>query len=539
MKKSILLILFLVASLFRFWQLTKYPVSLSMDEVAIGYNAYSILHTSKDEWGETLPLAFRSAGDYKPPVNVYLTVPSVAIFGLTEFATRLPSALLGSLSIVFLVLLLLKLKVNPKAAYLTGFWLCVLPWHIHFSRASFEAITALFFLITGTYFFISWVEKKKQLFLLLSIISFSLSVWAYHAERVFVPIFVLGLIFLYRRQIKFKKIKNQLPLAIIVLAIFAIPFIKLTFFTPAIITRASATSILKEVGLNNSLHHGSYLNIQDFIFNNDTYIVFRHWLGKYLNYFDFGFIFSNGMKFTKPGYPDLGLLYLVDIPIFILGIWFLLKNKNSLFKKLVLFWFLLGPFPASFAMNEQHSLRSLIWLPAFAFIIASGFEQILKFKRKKIFLITYYIALSINIIYFIFIYTSQFPKDFSEYWQYGYKEIAQYSCVNKDKYDEIIISDTFGSDGPLNTGLPYLYILFYCQSDPKSFYQTKTINKFNFHQISWRTDSLKPNRLIITSPWDVLDSKISEDQIIKKINFLNQKTGFLFITTNKTDVIKE
>ena len=175
MKKNILLILFLVAALFRFWQLTKYPISLSMDEVAIGYNAYSILHTGKDEWGETLPLAFRSAGDYKAPVNIYLTVPFVAIFGLTEFATRLPSALLGSLSVIFLVLLLIKLKIVPQAAYLTGFWLCVLPWHIHFSRASFEAVTALFFLITGTYFFISWIEKKKQLLLIFSIISFSLS----------------------------------------------------------------------------------------------------------------------------------------------------------------------------------------------------------------------------------------------------------------------------------------------------------------------------------------------------------------------------
>jgi 4-amino-4-deoxy-L-arabinose transferase-like glycosyltransferase len=535
-KKHFLLILFLIGALFRFWQLASYPVSLSMDETAIGYNAYSILKTGKDEWGKTLPLAFQSAGDYKPPVNVYLTVPSVAIFGLNEFSVRLPSALFGSLTIIFLVLLLIKLKINPKAAYLTGLWLCLSPWHIHYSRASFEAITALFFLITGTYFFISWIEKHKIWQIISFIVCFSLAVWSYHAERLFVPIFVIGLVLFYRHQINFLKIKKQLLIGLVILSIFAIPFLKLTFFTPAVQTRAVSTSIFRETTLNNALHHGHYSNVQDFILNNDVYIVFHHWLGKYLNYFNFEFLFWDGMQFTKPGYPDVGLLYLVDLPIFLLGVWFLVKNKNHLLQKITLFWFLLGPLPASFTMNEQHSLRALVWLPAFAFIIASGFEQILKLKAKKIILIIYFVLLSINVLYFIDIYKYQFPKHFSEYWQYGYKEIAQYACQNKDKYNEIIISETFGSDGPLNTGLPYLYILFYCPSDPQKFMQTRAIDKISFHRITWRVDSSKPNTLLIAAPWDFLDAKIPEDQIIKKINFLNDKTGFLFVTTNKTNV---
>lgn len=534
-KKHFLLILFSIGVLFRFYQLAKYPVSLSMDETAIAYNAYSILKTGKDEWGKSFPLAFQSAGDYKPPVNIYLTVPFIAIFGLNEFSTRLPSAIFGSLTIIFLVLLLIKLKINSKAAYLAGLWLSILPWHVHFSRGSFEAITALFFLISGTYFFISWIQNSKLWQLISFIVCFSLSVWSYHAERLFVPIFIIGLILFYRSQIKFSKIKKQLLIGLLVLSVFAIPFIKLTFLTPAVGTRAASTSIFREPALNNALHHGNYLNIKDFIFNNDIYIVLHHWLGKYLNYFNFQFIFWDGMQFTKPNYPDVGLLYLIDLPIFILGTWFLIKSKNKLLKQIALFCFLLGPLPASFTMNEQHPLRSLVWIPAFAIIIAGGFEQVLKFKAKKIILTFYFIGLIINVFYFIDIYKYQFPKHFSEYWQYGFKEIAQYTCQNKDKYDEIIISDTFGSDGPLNTGLPYLYILFYCHQDPIKFYQTREIDKISFHQISWRTDSLKPNRLIITTPWEILDSKIPEDQIIKKINFLNDKTGFIFITTKTND----
>lgn len=538
MKKKFLLLFFIIGVIFRFWQLIKYPVSLSMDETAIGYNAYSILKTGRDEWGEFLPLAFKSAGDYKPPVNIYLTVPFVAIFGLTEFATRLPSALIGSLSIIFLVLLLIKLKINHKAAYLTGLWLAVLPWHIHFSRASFEAVTALFFLIVGTYLFISWIENTKLIVLLGSITSFSLSVWAYHAERLFVPVFVIALIILYSSKIDFKKNIKQLLWGVLVLAIFAIPFLKLSFFTPAIKTRAAVTSIFRESTLSSALHYGNYQNIQELIFNNDFYIVFRHWLSKYLNYFNFEFIFWNGMQFTQPGYPGVGLLYFVDLPLFFIGIYYLFKKNNKNISKIALIWLILGPLPASFTMNEQHPLRALVWIPAFALIIASGFDFLLKSKHKKILFIGYYFLLFINIIYFIDIYKYQSPKHFSEYWQYGYKQIAQYACEHKDKYDEIIISETFGSYGPLNTGLPYLYILFYCQSNPKIYYQTHKIDKFSFHRITWSVDSEKPNRLLIAAPWDFLDVTIPEEQIIKKINFLNDKLGFLFVETKPNNVKK-
>jgi 4-amino-4-deoxy-L-arabinose transferase-like glycosyltransferase len=531
--KFILIFIFTIAALFRFWQLTKYPVSLSMDETAIGWNAYSILKTGHDEWGKFLPLAFQSAGDYKPPVNIYLTVPSILIFGFNEFAVRFPSALIGSLTPVFLVLLLLKLKIKPAAAYLTGFWLAILPWHIHFSRASFEAITALFFLICGFYYFLCWVEKPKISKIILWVTSFSLSVWAYHAERLFVPIFVLGLIIIFRHQIKFNKIKRQILIGLIVLSIFAIPFIKLTFFTPAIITRAAATSIIREPSLANILHQGHYSNFKELILDNDIYLVFHHWLGKYLNYFNFEFIFWNGMEFTKPSYPNSGLLYFIDLPVFFIGIYYLIKKQTPLLKKLTLFYFLLGPLPASFTMNEHHPLRALVWIPAFAIIMATAYEQLLNFKRRKLLLFGYSILLLINVFYFIDIYKYQSPKHFSEYWQYGYKEIAQYSCKNIDKYDEVIISDTFGSDGPLNTGLPYLYLLFYCQSDPKNFMETKSIEKISFHRITWRVDSTKPNRLLIASPWDFLDADIPENQIVKKINFLNEKPAFLFVTTNK------
>ncbi|MBI3282756.1 hypothetical protein HYZ70_01635, partial [Candidatus Curtissbacteria bacterium] len=98
--KLTLAVILILAAFLRFYQLGQNPPSLDWDETAHGYNAYSILKTGRDEYGYKLPLSFRSFDDYKPPIYTYLVVPSVAIFGLSDFAVRFPSAVLGVLAVL-------------------------------------------------------------------------------------------------------------------------------------------------------------------------------------------------------------------------------------------------------------------------------------------------------------------------------------------------------------------------------------------------------------------------------------------------------
>src|SRR3989344_4582888 len=104
----ILIIIIFLATVLRFYQLGQNPPSLDWDETAHGYNAYSILKTGRDEYGYKLPLSFRSFDDYKPPIYTYLVVPSVAIFGLNDFAVRFPSAVLGVLAVIFSYLMVFE-----------------------------------------------------------------------------------------------------------------------------------------------------------------------------------------------------------------------------------------------------------------------------------------------------------------------------------------------------------------------------------------------------------------------------------------------
>lgn len=522
-----LIIIFALAAVFRFWQITSYPVSLTMDEVAIGYGSYSLLQTGRDDWGQILPIAFKSVGDYKPPVNFYLNIPTIYLFDLSEFAVRSPVALLGGLTSIIFVIFLRRLGLSKTSALFGGFWLAILPWHAHYSRYGLEAITALYFLIAGVSCWLTSLPQKSYFWMVLAIINFSLSVWAYHSNRLFVPLLILFLVITERNHLKYIFVnKIKLFSLVITLLIFMGPFIWLTFTSEVIKQRAAMTSILREQSLLLTLHHGQYSSLSQRIFDNDVYLIFHHWLGKYTNYFDFRFWFWKALDFSPPGYPDSGLFYLVDLPLFIAGVVFLLRSRNSRIKHLALFWLFIGPLASSFTMNEQHTLRTLVWLPFFGIIIASGF-------RKK-FLPLYLIPLVFNITLVKDLYTKALPRYFSEYWQYGFKQAAVYACAHQDEYDRVIISPTFGSLGPLLTGIPDYYVLFYCKYPPQKYMFTKKIDKFDFTRIDWRKEREVGDRaLLISAKWDYPLVTAPEENTIKRINYFNESPAFYFVMTVK------
>lgn len=157
----------LLAFALRVYNLSNNPPGFFADEASIGYNAYTIFHFGTDEYGSSLPFFFKAFGEYKNPVETYSTVPFVALFGLNEFAVRLPSVLYGLLGIIavyFLATVLFQTYHYHKLiGYLTSFLLAISPWHIHFSRSSLEGLTAyVAFTILASYFFLKVQKQPKK-----------------------------------------------------------------------------------------------------------------------------------------------------------------------------------------------------------------------------------------------------------------------------------------------------------------------------------------------------------------------------------------
>ena len=147
--KILLFSIFILGAILRFYKLGEVPQVLTRDEAAIGYNAYSILKTGKDEYGVKLPVYFLSFGDYKNPLYIYLTSLLIPVFCLNEFTVRFLSALSGSLTIIASYLLIKeffsktqkgtedKQKRTEPVALMASFLLAISPWHIFYSSLNF------------------------------------------------------------------------------------------------------------------------------------------------------------------------------------------------------------------------------------------------------------------------------------------------------------------------------------------------------------------------------------------------------------------
>src|SRR3989344_1420207 len=142
-KLILLIVILVIGAVLRLWQLGAVPSSIDWDEASLGYNAYSIFETGKDEFGKTLPVVLRSFNDYKPALYTYLIIPSYKIFGLNEFSIRFPSAIMGILTLISVYFLVKKLFQKENIALLTTFLLAISPWHIQFSRIAFESNVGL------------------------------------------------------------------------------------------------------------------------------------------------------------------------------------------------------------------------------------------------------------------------------------------------------------------------------------------------------------------------------------------------------------
>src|SRR3989344_9127248 len=210
-----------VAVFLRFWQIDKVPVSLFGDEIDVGLQAYSIAQTGKDYFGNSLPVLFHSFSEYRLPLQLYLDVPFIKILGLNEWGVRIPSAIMGIVSIIAFYLLV-KEFFDKKVAAIATVFLAVSPWHFIYSRQANDAGILLPFILLGTLCFVKGTKKFK--FLIYSAVFFTLGIYAYAIASLFVPLFGVFLVFIYRKKIVAYGTKRLVLLAVISLSLLA-PYI--------------------------------------------------------------------------------------------------------------------------------------------------------------------------------------------------------------------------------------------------------------------------------------------------------------------------
>lgn len=544
MKKYKLFILILLITLLggflRFYDITKNPPSLNIDEVSFGYSAYSILKTARDEKGKFLPLTFESTGDYKNPIPIYLMVPSIAIFGLGEFGVRFPTALLGTLSIPIFFFIIKKILKDNRAAIIGALLFAISPWHIFFSRYAYDPLLANFFLLLGILFFLQMIEVPKKLYALLSGLFFGISMYSAFANRLFVPFFIAAVAIIYFK--KLKTIKGIMFLFALAFFILVLPLAYLSLFSKAN-TRLGMIFLWIDIDFTRYTVFGGIQKLGDYP------ILFFFWLKRYLNYFQPDFLFFSGLNMTAPKTLGLGVMYLFELPWLILGTVELLKNKVP-YKGLVILWILIGIFPASLTNNEQSEGRTLIIAPALIFIVTLGFLRFIKIIKNlpKAYLkvavtFGYSVFIILILIHAFLVFAVHFPIQKGEDFMEGTKEAALYAIKNKNQYKEIVFDPNRGIEGPYIVSIPDYYLLFYSKYDPKMYQNEKKVNitispteaiigfdKFTIRRIKWPEDKNKKDTLFIGSPWDFPQGSLKEGELLKTVYMINNYPAFYIVS---------
>jgi len=540
----------IVSFLFRFWRLTEFPASLNIDEVIIGYDSYSLLKTGRDHWGKFLPLAFQSTGDYKPPILIYLMIPAIKIFGLNEFGIRFTIALIGSLTPLIVYGLVNKLFKNRSMATIAALLLAISPWHIQFSRSTFEAILALFLVILGMFLFLKSLEEKGR-GLWLAGLCLSLSMYAYHAERVFVPVLLVAVAIIFWQEIWRHKKESLIALAVNFLVLIPFLFIILS---PQGQTRARDSIFTNDYELTTvrlaEMEQWSGRSQWERILNGELVNTFSFWAKRYLEYSDPRYLFFKGMSYTHDKFPDVGIMYCFELVFFFGGIFYLMGNYlkiNKKYKRLIFAWLLLGPIAASLANNSQHPLRSLTTIPIPQLISAVGiygfFIAINKSKLKTVFKKGIFVLLGgmilVNVGYYLDIYYVHNPVHYSHHIMYGMKEIALYAWENRDKYDQIIIDRKFGIEDKNIVGIPFAYVLTYGKVDPLVIQRARQGNKtplsfenFAFREIYWPKDRKLKKTLLVASFWQLSPDTIPEEQVVKIVSLYDGRPMFYLVETD-------
>ena len=215
---AILFCFILALSFFiRIYDLSSIPLGFHIDEASLGYNGYSLLSTGKDDNNNKLSLYVDMFGDNRPSGYHYLTVLPVKFLGLNEFATRLPGAIFGAITVIPFFFLAQFLFKSKKISLVSSLLVAIAPWSIVLSRASNETIVSLFLIISGYVLFLVGFQKKQIKYFFISALVLILSFFFYHTPRVFVPLLIfVSILYLYPLWKKFEtKQKALLLLAFI------------------------------------------------------------------------------------------------------------------------------------------------------------------------------------------------------------------------------------------------------------------------------------------------------------------------------------
>jgi MFS family permease len=176
-----------VGLLLRAWQFGAIPPGLNQDEASTAYDAFSLIHYGVDRNGFRFPVVLVSWGSGMYALASYVEAPFIGLFGLSVWSARLPFLLIG-LAALPLFYRLLRDTTDRRTARIGVALLAVSPWHVMVSRWGLDCNVLPFALLLATVLLVRSAARPRSL--VWAALVFGLALYAYGTAYLVVPVFL-------------------------------------------------------------------------------------------------------------------------------------------------------------------------------------------------------------------------------------------------------------------------------------------------------------------------------------------------------------
>ncbi len=498
-EKIILMLIILLALVFRLVWIDRSPPGLYVDETSIGYNVYSLLQTGRDEYGTSWPIFFQAYGEWKLPAYIYSVFTTMIFTGVNTWAVRLPAVIYGTLSCLFIFFFIKEISATAKIKqklwpYFASLLLALSPWLYQYTHTGFEVSAAFAFYILGLCLFFKAVNSNKW-WLVLSGTAWVLSLYSYNSARIVVPLAVLILFVLY-----FKKFPLKIWLtALIINLIIAVPFVRF-LISPAGWVRAEDASIVFKENYR--------ANLGGILINN------------YLANISPEYLFIKGDPTIDSGnFNRMGLLHWVEAIFIIIGLFAAVKTRK---KELLLLIILatVGFIPPTVGSIGPHALRGLLALPFIAAVSSWGWSEGILIWRKKwlqigLFMITMLIIV-ISAVNFWYTYHFKYMKQAFRDWEGDYAMVVPEAQKLAGDYDLVDFGPDLDRISPIS-------VWWYLKIPPEIYQTSPDKNKMGKYQVGWIPGQEAPLKTLA-----VTREELKGARLVNQILMTDRQTKFYF-----------
>ncbi len=435
-----------VGGLLRLYEWNSLPPPIWGDEAGSAYEAYSLLKTGMDKWGNSWPAYFPAWGSGQSTLHAILSLPLIALFGLNAWTARIVNLVLALLTLPLLYFTV-RLALGRAVALLSLWLLAVAPWHVMLSRWSLDCNLLPFFILLGAFLLEKAGTRPGSRWSYVVFMPWAIGLYSYSLFVFYLPFLVLASLYLYRDAL----FRRKLPLAV-------------NLTTSALVATPFGLFVLKNYLLKASLPFESWLPFDlpmlissrlgqinftyDMVLRGNLYFLTRH--------------LQDDLPWNQvPGYPPLfaPILYLAAIGFFLALLVTIREKRPNVF-----FVWLACCVPAPFIYSYNINRANPIFIPI---IVLAGYacvrvwESVGSKTVRKVgagVLAGSFLVFTASFVYFYF---TNYRGVANENFTAGLGEALTNAVREGGERTTILVSDDFP--------LPYNHVLFDLRYPPEEF----------------------------------------------------------------------